>query len=106
MEPILVFITAADEREADRIASALLDGRLVACVNRVSGVASEFWWRGRRDSATETMLLAKTTRALWPRVLEQVRAIHSYEVFEAIAVPIIEGSPDYLRWIEETTRSD
>ena len=106
MEALLVFITAGSLQEAERISGALLDARLVACVNRVPGVASEFWWKGRRDRAEEVLLLAKTRRGLWPRVLETVRAHHSYEVFEAIAVPIVEGNPDYLRWIEESTAEE
>jgi len=103
MEAILVYITAGDEQEAARISQALLDTRLAACVNQLPGVTSRFWWEGKLDSAPEVLLLAKTRRELWPRVLAIVRENHSYEVFEAIAVPILEGNPDYLRWIEETT---
>ena len=106
MEAILVFITAGSDEEGGRIAGALLDARLVACVNRAPGVCSEFWWQGQKDRAEETLLLAKTRRELWPRVLASVRETHSYEVFEAIAVPIVEGSPDYLKWIEETTAGE
>ncbi|HEU4754323.1 MAG TPA: divalent-cation tolerance protein CutA [Armatimonadota bacterium] len=103
MEAILVIITVGSEAEAERVSSAILDARLAACVNRVSGVHSAYWWRGTRERAEELLLLAKTRRGLWPRLLETVRAHHSYEVFEATALPIIEGNPDYLRWIEETT---
>src|SRR5688500_12109438 len=103
MDAILVLITAGSAEEAARIGAALLDARLVACVNRVSGVHSDFWWQGQRDQAGETLLLAKTRRELWPQVLETVRTNRSYEVFEAIAVPIVESNPDYLRWIHETT---
>lgn len=103
MEAILVYITTGDEQEADRIAHALLDARLIACASRLDRVYSAFWWSGKVDSAQESLLLVKTRRGLWPRVLETIRAHHSYEVFEAIAVPIIEGNPDYLRWIDEST---
>jgi periplasmic divalent cation tolerance protein len=106
MDAILVFITVGSEDEARRVTDALLERRLVACVNRVPGVASEFWWQGARDTAAELLLLAKTRRELWPEVLETVRAHHSYEVFEAVAVPIVEGNPDYLRWIAESTARD
>jgi periplasmic divalent cation tolerance protein len=102
VDAILVFITAGDEAEASTIAEALLRERLVACVNQVSGVESRFWWQGNLDSAREVLLLAKTRRELWERVVETVRAHHSYEVFEAIAVPIVEGSAEYLSWIAET----
>jgi periplasmic divalent cation tolerance protein len=103
VEAILVFITAGDATEAQRVAEALLAGRLVACVNQVPGVQSQFWWQGQRDRAEEVLLLAKTRHSLWPRVLETIREQHSYEVFEAIAIPIVECNPDYLQWIEETT---
>jgi periplasmic divalent cation tolerance protein len=103
MDAILVMITAGSEAEAEKVGGALLEARLAACVNCLSGVRSDYWWQGAREQAGEVLLLAKTRRALWPRVLETVRAHHSYEVFEAIAIPIVEINPDYLRWIEETT---
>jgi periplasmic divalent cation tolerance protein len=103
MEAILVFITSGTAEEADRIATALLESRLVACVNIVRGVDSRFWWQGSLDRAEELLLVAKTRRELWPKVLETVRMHHSYEVFEAIALPIIESNPDYLDWIREST---
>ncbi len=106
MEVILVFITAGSDEEAARIGQALLEARAVACVNRVPGVLSNFWWQGALDSAEETLLMAKTRRDLWPRVLEIVRAEHSYQVFEAIAIPVVEGNPDYLRWIGQETAGD
>jgi periplasmic divalent cation tolerance protein len=104
MEAIIVLITAGSEEEAARIGSALLEARMVACVNRVSGVRSDFWWHGVTESAEEVLLMAKTRRDLWPQVLETVRRLHSYEVFEAIALPVIEGNPDYLQWIQESTQ--
>jgi periplasmic divalent cation tolerance protein len=106
MEAIVVFIMAGSDEEAGRVSDALLEARLAACVNRVAGVDSEFWWKGERNRAAEVLLVAKTRRELWPRILDTVRAVHGYDVFEAIAMPIIEGSPEYLRWIEETTSQD
>ena len=103
MDAILVFITAGDEQEAARITNALLEARLVACVNQATGVESQFWWKGERDSAREVLLLAKTRRELWPEVLAAIRSEHSYEIFEAIAVPIVEGNPESLQWIAEST---
>jgi periplasmic divalent cation tolerance protein len=103
---LLVFITAGSEEEATRLAEALLSERLVACVNRLGGVHSEYWWKGTRDTAREVLMLAKTRRSLWPRVLETVRRLHSYEIFSAFAIPLAEGNPDYLRWIAAETATE
>jgi periplasmic divalent cation tolerance protein len=106
VDAILVFITAADDAEAARIADALLAARLAACVSRVSEIDSRFWWQGKTEQAHEALLMVKSRRALWPELLETVRAHHSYDVFEALAIPIVEGNPDYLRWVEESTTKD
>jgi len=103
LEAILVFITAGSAEEADRITEALLERRLAACVNRVPGLLSDYWWQGVREHAEEVLLLVKTRRELWGDLLDCVRAHHSYQVFEAIAVPIVEGNPDYVRWIHDMT---
>lgn len=101
---ILVYITVGSVEEAERIADALLSARVAACVNRVHGVHSAYQWQGQRETAEECLLLAKTRRELWPELLRIVREHHSYELFETIAVPIIEGNPEYLAWIAETTQ--
>ncbi|MBM3457488.1 MAG: divalent-cation tolerance protein CutA [Armatimonadetes bacterium] len=103
MEAILVYITAGSAEEAERIATTLLEQRLVACVNTVHGVESRYWWHGALERAEESLLLAKTVRDCWPRLLAAVREIHSYEVFDAVAIPILEGEPAYLEWIREST---
>ena len=102
-QSVVVLITAGSREEAERVASALLEPRLAACVNLLPGVTSLFWWEGKIDRAEEVLLLVKTRRSLLPPLLECVRAVHSYEVFEAVALPILAGSPEYLRWLEETT---
>ena len=92
-ELVVVFVTTGSEAEADTVTEAWLEERLVACVNRVSGVRSDYWWQGAREASEECLLIAKTRRVLFPRVLEAVRTAHSYEVFEAIAVPLISPPP-------------
>jgi periplasmic divalent cation tolerance protein len=102
-EAVVVMITAGSQAEAERVGEALLQSRLAACVNLLPGVNSFFWWEGKIDRAAEVLILVKTKRELMPDLLEQVRAVHSYEVFEAVALPILAGSPEYLRWLEEST---
>lgn len=101
--PILILVTASSGEEAHRIADKLLAERKAACVNIVSGVSSFFWWEGKVDSARETLLVIKSRKPLLPDVIKLVKANHSYEVPEIIALPIVGGNPDYLEWIEKET---
>jgi periplasmic divalent cation tolerance protein len=101
---IMVFITAADREEAGRLAQRLLEERLAACVNIIAGADSRFWWRGRLDEARESLLIVKTRGRLLADVIDAVKKVHSYDVPEIIALPIIGGNPEYLDWIDEAVR--
>lgn len=92
-------VAAADRDEAERIADALLDRRLAACVQVVGPVASRYWWQGSREAASEWLCLAKSRLALVDDVVAAVRAVHSYDVPEVVAVPIVAGDPAYLAWL-------
>jgi len=100
-----VLVTASSEAEAQRIGRALLDERCAACVNVVPRVASSYWWQGKLESATETLLIIKTTAAHLDAVIRLVKSLHSYQVPEIIALPIVGGNPDYLAWIDRETVS-
>jgi len=97
---IIVLITAGSEEEAHRIAESLVKGKKAACVNIVPGVDSLFWWEDKLDSVRESLLLVKTKASLFPEIVELVKRIHSYEVPEILALPIIAGSEDYLKWLD------
>ena len=97
---IIVLITAGSEEEAHKIAESLVKGKKAACVNIVPRVDSLFWWKDRLDSARESLLLVKTKASLFPEIVELVKRTHSYEVPEIIALPIIAGSEDYLKWLD------
>jgi len=101
MRCIVIMTACTSKREAARIAEALLEQRLIACANIVSGADSRFWWKGAIDRAGETLLIMKTTRSHFGRVERTVRRLHHYEVPEIIALPIVAGNGEYLRWIEE-----
>lgn len=96
---IVIFITTASADEAHRIADLLLNQRKVACVNIIPEVDSLFWWRGKLDSARENLLIIKTRASLLDEIVDLVKGVHSYEVPEIIALPIIGGNEDYLKWI-------
>ena len=100
---IVILITSDSIEEADHIARVLLEKKKVACVNIVRGIDSYFWWEGKVDSARENLLIAKTRTSLLPEVVALVRKIHSYDVPEVIALPIIGGNQDYLEWIDQST---
>ncbi|MBI3976114.1 MAG: divalent-cation tolerance protein CutA [Armatimonadetes bacterium] len=101
MGQLVVFITTAGAEEGARLGRALLDERLAACVNMVP-VQSAYWWRGQVEEAGETLLIVKTVDRLLETITARVRALHSYTVPEVIALPIVGGNADYLRWIEES----
>jgi periplasmic divalent cation tolerance protein len=100
-EFIVVFVTVGSTEEGDRLARALVEGRLAACVNRVKGVQSIYRWQGKIESNEEELLIVKSRRDLFLRLKEKVQQLHSYEVPEIVALPIVEGSESYLRWLED-----
>jgi periplasmic divalent cation tolerance protein len=97
---IIVLITAGSEEEAHKIAELLTNEKKAACVNIVPGIDSLFWWEGKIESARESLLLVKTRASLLPEIVELAKRTHSYEVPEIIALPIIAGSDDYLKWLD------
>lgn len=97
---IVVFITASGVKEARRISSALLKKKLVACVNIVEKVESFFWWEGNIDKAKELLLIAKSKKSRLPGIIKLVKSEHSYSCPEVIALPVMGGNKDYLRWID------
>jgi periplasmic divalent cation tolerance protein len=96
---IQVLTTTGSEDEAGRIAAALLDQRLAACVQTAGPILSRYRWRGQLEEAREWQCLAKTEAALYERVESAIRAIHSYEEPEILAIPVLDGSRGYLEWI-------
>ncbi len=100
---IVVFITASSTDEAEKIARSLVDDHLIACANIVPGIRSIFFWDNKTQEGAETLLICKSRQPLLDRVIERVKALHSYSVPEVIALPVSGGSADYLAWLNETT---
>ncbi len=105
MDYRLVYITTSSADEARKVAREIVGGRLAACVNILGPIESMYWWKGNLQEDKEVALVAKTTAALVPRLVERVKAVHSYEVPCVVALPLSEGNPDFLRWIEQETES-
>ena len=100
---ILVFITASSEKEGEKIAAALVKERLAACANMLDGMKSTFRWKGQISTEQEVLLLVKTKDRLFEKLKKRVLELHSYEVPEILAVPILAGFEKYLSWIGEET---
>lgn len=101
LEDVVVVLVTAPEAEAPRIARALVERRLAACVNLVSGVRSVYRWQGAIEDGVETLMLLKTTRTGFEALRAGVRELHPYSVPEILALPVGAGDPPYLRWVAE-----
>ena len=102
-EFIIVLITVSKEDEAVRIAQELVDSRLAACVNMVKGIRSIYRWKGKREDEEEVLMVVKTRQDLFDGLKKRVKELHSYSVPEIIALPVMEGSEEYLKWLSEET---
>ena len=99
---IVVLITAKDKAEAEKIAQGLISQKLAACCNIVASINSVYWWQGKVEDSPEALIIVKTQQKLFKELVQKVKELHSYTVPEIIALPIVEGSEDYLRWIDES----
>ena len=98
---IVVLITANSEEEARKIAKLLIKEKKAACVNIVPRADSLFRWKGKIDSAHESLLLVKTRASLLSEIVSLVKQVHSNEVPEIIALPVVGGSEEYLKWLDK-----
>lgn len=103
MEAVVVFITASNEDEGANIAKTLVGERLAGCVNIVKDIRSIYMWEGKTEDEKEVLMIAKTQRSLFTKLSQRVRELHSYTVPEIIAMPVVEGSEDYLSWLKDVT---
>ena len=103
---IVVLVTVGSEQEAETIATALLEERLAACVNVTSPIRSLYRWEGRIADDREWQMVIKTQARLFEALAARVRALHSYDVPEIIALPVLAGTTDYVDWIQNETKSE
>jgi periplasmic divalent cation tolerance protein len=103
VDTIVVYITSHSEDEAAKIAKAIVEERLAGCVNIVKGIRSIYSWQGKIEDDAEVLMIIKTQRHLFESLKNRVKELHSYTVPEIIALPIIEGSEDYINWLKEVT---
>jgi len=103
---IVILCTCSSGSEAEKIALHLLEQHLAACVNVLPAGRSYYWWRGVIESTVEHVLLIKTSAKLLPAVEQAIRTIHSYEVPELLALPVLDGSSEYLNWLRSNLRGN
>ena len=101
-DKIVVLVTCGKREEAEQLARSLVEMRLAACVNVTSGVISFYWWEGKVTRDEEILLIIKTSRPRFEELRKEVQRLHSYSVPEIIALPIVEGSEEYLNWIDDS----
>src|ERR1700679_3061132 len=105
-EKIVVLSTCGSEEEAVRIAKQLVDRHIAACVNLLPRVRSFYRWRDKVEDSTEWMLIIKTSRERFAALRTVLEAAHSYELPEVLALPIVDGSPNYLAWLQAELESE
>ena len=105
-DSIVILSTCESAEEGERIARALLADRLAACVNVLPGVRSFYRWKGRVEDSAECLLVIKSSRPLFGALRAAIEKAHSYEVPEVIALPIVDGAPNYLNWIHESLQPE
>lgn len=103
-DKILVLTTCGSAEEAGRIARLLVESRLAACVSITPDTRSVYRWKGAIEESAEWSLTVKSRRDLFAQLSEEIRRLHSYETPEILAVPVIEGGADYLKWMDDSLR--
>ena len=104
MSAIMIYCTCPDIETADRISRQLIRQHMAACVNQVTGVTSIYEWEGKIQQSNEVMIIIKSTEKRFDSIKKLVSEEHPYELPELIAVPITQGLPDYLEWINQCTK--
>jgi periplasmic divalent cation tolerance protein len=94
-------IISSPVENSEKIANAIITGKLAACVQITSGITSYYWWEGEIRKDGEVLLLIKTHRGLVRQIESLILEIHPYKVPEFIVIPIVDGLPAYLNWIKE-----
>jgi periplasmic divalent cation tolerance protein len=99
-DKIVVFSTASSAEEAEKIARGLVNGRLAACVNVIPSVRSFYRWQGKIEDSAEFLLVIKSSRERFDALRTSLEKLHSYDVPEVIAMPVVDGAQNYLNWMD------
>lgn len=100
-DKIVVLSTCATEEEAEKLARSLVEARVAACVTTVPGARSFYRWQGVIEAAGECLLIIKSSRERFEPLCKALGSLHAYEVPEVLALPVVDGAPGYLQWLED-----
>ena len=100
MSYLFVFVTASNREEAVKIVRTLLEEKLIACGNIFDPVSSFFWWKGKIEEEKEVLVIMKSHEKLFKKLSKRVTELHSYDVPEILALPVVDGSSSYLEWLK------
>src|ERR1035437_875391 len=104
MEIVFAYITTQNKSEAKKIGKVLLQERLAACVNIFDQMSSMYWWEGKIEEANETVLIAKTTKKIFPKLSKKVKSIHSYSIPCILQLEVKDGNKEYLKWLKSSLK--
>ena len=106
MEPVLLYVTAATMDAASKLARIAVEERLAACANLLEGMTAIYRWNGALQEEREVVLLLKTTADRQEALIARLRELHDYDVPCIVALPIVAGNPDFLKWVGDETREN
>jgi periplasmic divalent cation tolerance protein len=100
----VVLVTTPNKKVSEKLSKDLVSRKLAACVNRIPGSTSRYWWKGKIETAREELLIIKTRKDRLSKLTAWVRENHPYTVCEVLALPVAAGNPPYLKWISDSLR--
>ena len=101
---LVVLVTSPDRKHADKIAQALIEEKLAACVNILPEIYSRYWWQGRIENDRELLLIIKTLPSRFKALQKRVLELHCYKAPEVLALPVMAGNPAYLKWLADSLK--
>ncbi len=104
-DKIVVLTTCESQEQADGLARRLVEHRLAACVNILPGARSVYRWKEKVEEAAEFILVIKSRRDVFPKLREAIAELHSYEIPEVLALPVVDGSDAYLNWLDREVQA-
>ena len=102
MKTFVVLVTTPNRRVSEILSKDLVQKKLAACVNRVPGLTSRYWWKGKVETAREELLIIKTHSGCFAALMRRVKTRHPYAVCEILALPVAKGNPPYLKWVRQS----